>query len=185
MSNKDLGEGIENFEEEVENLKNKEFRLFGIKVTAVTIGMAFSLISAGIGSLYGAFVVYQDYMDMRERIETYEAPDLSGFQEQLSILNTRLDNKLIQVESNVEVIAKGYRAELDDIKSDLDNVENLARDVDDSVAETQRDLRNDVYELEQRVNDSLRQVDSDVRKVREDLEEKIQTVLENPLNDVD
>jgi len=185
MSDKDLGEGIENFEQEVENLKNKEFRLFGIKVTAVTIGVAFSLISAVIGSLYGAFVVYQDYMDMRERIATYEAPDMSGFQEQLSVLNTKLDNKLVQVESNLTVISKGYRTELDEIKVDLSRVEALSRDVDRNTAQTQRDLRNNVYALEQRVNDSLRQVDSDVRKVREDLEEKIQTVLENPLNNVD
>lgn len=185
MSNRDLGEGIENFEQEVESLKNKQFKLFGIRVTAVTIGMAFSLISAAIGSLYGAFVVYQDYMDMRERIAAYEAPDMSGFQEQLSVLNTRLDNKIIQMESNLEVISTGYRSELDEIKSDLAKVENLSREVDRNTAETQRDLRNNVYALEQRVNDSLRQVDSDVRKVREDLEKKIQTVLENPLNNVD
>ena len=58
MSEKDLGQSLENMEEGVENLKNKEFRLFGIKVTAVTIGAAMTLISTGIGGLYGAFVVY-------------------------------------------------------------------------------------------------------------------------------
>lgn len=37
MSEKDLGQGLENFENEVEELKNKEFRIFGIKVTAITV----------------------------------------------------------------------------------------------------------------------------------------------------
>ena len=90
MSDKDLGEMTENFEAEIENLKNKEFRLFGIKVTPVTIATAMTLISTGIGGLYGAFVVYQDYMDMKEQIQSYVAPDLSGFQEQLSVLDQRV-----------------------------------------------------------------------------------------------
>src|SRR6056300_968419 len=90
MSDKDLGEMTENFEAEIDNLKNKEFRLFGIKVTAVTIGAAMTLISTGVGGLYGAFVVYQDYMDMKEQIQSYVAPDLSGFQEQLSVLEQKV-----------------------------------------------------------------------------------------------
>lgn len=181
----DLGESLDNIEEGVEELKNTKFKLFGLSMTPTTIGAAFALISTVVGALYGSFEVYKDYMEMKEQIQSYEAPDLSGFQEQLSVLNEKVESKLAQVESNVEVIRDSYRAELDDIKSDLDKAENLIRDVDDSVASTQRDLRNDVYGLEKRVNESLRQVDADVRKVRDDLEEKIQTVLENPLNDVE
>ena len=32
MSEKDLGEALDNIDEEIENLKNKEFRLFGIRL---------------------------------------------------------------------------------------------------------------------------------------------------------
>lgn len=181
----DLGESLDNIEEGVEELKNTKFKLFGISMTPTTIGAAFALISSVIGALYGSFEVYKDYMEMKEQIQSYEAPDLSGFQEQLSVLNQKLDSKLSQVESNVAVIKDSYRVELDAIKADLDKNESLVRSIDDSVATTQRDLRNDVYEVEKRVNESLRQVDADVRKVREDLEEKIQTALANPLNNVE
>ena len=44
MSDKDLGQGLEDFEKEVEELKNKEFRIFGIKVTAVTATAALRLL---------------------------------------------------------------------------------------------------------------------------------------------
>jgi len=181
----DLGESLDNIEEGVEELKNTKFKLFGLSMTPTTIGAAFALVSTVIGALYGSFEVYKDYMEMKEQIASYEAPDLSGFQEQLSVLNEKMDSKLSQVESNLIVIRDSYRAELDDIKSDLDKAEGLIRDIDDNVAGTQRDLRNDVYGLEKRVNESLRTVDADVRKVRDDLEEKIRTVLENPLNDVE
>ena len=51
------------------------------------------------------------------------------------------------------------------------------------MAETTRELRDDVYALEERVNDTLRDVDSDLREMREDLENRIQQILDNPLND--
>lgn len=181
----DLGESLDNIEEGVEELKNTKFKLFGLSMTPTAIGAAFALVSSVIGALYGSFQVYNDYMEMKEQIQSYTAPDLSGLQEQISVLSEKVDSKLEQVESNVDVIKDAYRAELDDIKSDLDNAEGLIRDIDDNVAGTQRDLRNDVYGLEKRVNESLRTVDADVRKVRDDLEEKIRTVLENPLNDVE
>ena len=44
MADKDLGNELEKFEEGIENLKNKEFRLFGIKMTPMTI----SALIAGI-----------------------------------------------------------------------------------------------------------------------------------------
>jgi hypothetical protein len=185
---KDLGDSLDSIEEGVEDLKNTKFTLFGMSMTPTTIGAAFALISTVIGALYGSFEVYKDYMEMKEQIQSYEAPDLSGFQEQLSVLEAKMST----VDTNVSVIKDSLKEEINNLKgdvdrisSDVDGVQDLVRDVDDSVAGTQRDLRNDVYGLEKRVNESLRQVDADVRKVREDLEEKIQTVLANPLNDVE
>ena len=37
MADKDLGESLENMEEGIENLKNKEFRVLGIKVTFMSV----------------------------------------------------------------------------------------------------------------------------------------------------
>ena len=97
---KDLGKGIENFEKEVENLKNKEFKIFGIKVTAVTISMAIGLISSGIGALYGAFVAYQDYMNMKEKIENYSSPDLSGIEQKIAVADETIDRKSTRLNSS-------------------------------------------------------------------------------------
>jgi hypothetical protein len=51
------------------------------------------------------------------------------------------------------------------------------------VADTTRELRDDVYALEERVNDTLRDVDLELREIRDDLESRIQQMLDNPLND--
>ena len=39
--------------------------------------------------------------------------------------------------------------------------------------------------MEKEMQKRFREMDADIRKNKEDLEEKIQTVLENPLNDVE
>ena len=51
------------------------------------------------------------------------------------------------------------------------------------MADTTRELRDDVYALEERVNDTLRDVDLELREIRDDLESRIQQMLDNPLND--
>ena len=204
MADKDLGEMTENFEEEIENLKNKEFRLFGIKVTAVTIGAAMTLISTGIGGLYGAFVVYQDYMDMKEQIQSYVAPDLSGFQEQLSVLDTR-----VQAAEDSVFESQGYIRDVrNGLAEDIRTVENLVSDVEDRMRELETDMRDQLRLNDQDVQAQLNsqadrfdrltnrmmsdfdqkrdalatESDRKIQELEDRLEQRIQRALDNPLN---
>jgi len=54
----------------------------GGKMLAVMVGL-----STFVGGLYGAFEVYKDYMDMKEQISSYTAPDLSGFDKKLAVMS--------------------------------------------------------------------------------------------------
>jgi len=177
MADKDLGEGLENMEEGIENLKNKEFRVLGVKVTAVTITMALSLASAGVGSLYGAFVVYADYMDMRERISEYEAPDLSGFQEQLSVLEEKV---LAQTEVlNVEMNA---------LKEEVKLMDQNMNQTGDRVSDIKNDLRDDLVRMEKiidQVEDDVKETESDVRQMVQNAEERFENKRDALQNDYD
>ena len=66
-----------------------------------------------------------------------------------------------------------------------DDAEALVRTVDAKTAETQREIRNDVYEMEREMQKRFREMEADIRDNKKELEDKIQTVLENPLNDVE
>jgi chromosome segregation ATPase len=199
MSDKDLGEGIEDFENEIENLKNKELRLFGIKVTAVTIGMAFSLVSAGIGSLYGAFVVYQDYMDMRAQIQEYVAPDLSGFQEQISVIDEKMNGVLAEVRvmkdsmnqtgDRVSDIKNDLREDLVRMEKIIDQVEDQTREVENKVRdivqnaeerfENKRDaLQNDYDQAKDRLQTNTSR---ELKDLEDRLNKRLQQALDNPL----
>jgi len=130
---------------------------------------------------WGAFEFYNDYRNMKETIESYVAPDMSGINQELAVQNERMES----LEASMLILV----ADLDKLDSEsfrgINTVEDLARQVDDRTAETQRELRDDVYALEEKVNDRLRVMDEDLRESRKDLEDKIQTILENPLNDVE
>jgi cell division protein FtsB len=133
------------------------------------------------GMAWGAFEFYNDYRNMKEMIESYVAPDMSEINQGLAVQNERMES----LEASMEILV----ADIDKLDSEsfrnINNVEDLARQVDDRTAETQRELRDDVYALEEKVNDRLRVIDEDLREARKDLEDKIQTILENPLNDVE
>jgi septal ring factor EnvC (AmiA/AmiB activator) len=97
MSDKDLGEELENIEQGVENLKNKEFKLFGIKMTPMTIGAAFAALGSIIGALYAGFTMYQ-------KVEEIASLDLGSYEQQMNDTSNRIEiqGKLLQsIEDNL------------------------------------------------------------------------------------
>ena len=93
MSEKDLGEELEN----IENLKDKEFKLFGLKMTPTTIGMAVAAIGSVLGTLYAGFTMYQ-------KVEEIASLDIGAYEQQMELTNQKIDNqeKLLQsIEGNL------------------------------------------------------------------------------------
>lgn len=133
------------------------------------------------GGAWGAFEFYNDYRNMKETIESYVAPDMSGIEKELAVQREMMSSIIVTVDAQTEKLEKVE----DELNNDINKVEELARDTDDRTAETQRELRDDVYALEEKVNERLRVIDEDIRETRKDLDEKIQQILENPLNDVE
>lgn len=151
-----------------------EFEFAGMTFRGGKMVVILTALSTLGGGAWGAFEFYNDYRNMKETIESYVAPDLSSIEQTLATIETRLDN----TEKLVGVVAE----DLDRLQSSVDKAESLARRVDDSTAETQRELRDNVYEIEIRVNKTMRQLDQDLRDTRKELEEKMQIILDNPLN---
>ena len=181
MAEKDLGEGLEQLEEGIENLKNKEFKILGIKVTAVTIGAAFGVVSTVIGGLYGAFTVYNDYMDMKEQIQSYVAPDLSGFQEQISVM----EQKMVSTEDSVLQATEYARTIKNDLKDDVARLETMVDRIEDGLRETETEVRDMIDEADIRFDRKRDQLYADtdrkIQEVDDRLNARIQEALDNPL----
>lgn len=155
-----------------------EFEFGGMTFRGGKMFVILTALSTLGGGAWGVFEFYNDYRNMKAQIQDYVAPDLSHIEQQLAVQQETMDTLAVLVES-----LKTKLDETDDrLSEDLDKVENLARRVDDTTAETQREVRDDVYAMEQKVNERMRTLDQDVRDLRKDLENKIQTILDNPLN---
>lgn len=158
-----------------------EVEVGGVTFKGGRIFVLLTVLSTLGGGAWGAFEFYNDYREMKEQIQSYVAPDMSGIEQELAVQREMMSSVAV----TVDAIKDSQDSLEDELKNDINKVEELARDVDDRTAETQRELRDDVYALEEKVNERLRVIDEDIRETRKDLDEKIELILENPLNDVE
>jgi len=156
-----------------------------VKVSGGRLLLVIPLLGSIGAAMWGGFELYQRLLTAEEAITEYVSPDFSNYDEALAVIATRIDTTEMLI-SAAERAADQRLVELsnkiDRLQVDIDSVESIARDTDDTVALAARELRDDVYALEERVNDSLREIDTELREMRDDLEERIQRILDNPLN---
>ena len=206
MSDKDLGEITENFENEVENLKNTKMKLFGITVTPTTIMGALTIVGALLGTLYGVFESYKAFQDMAEKLETldieavearnvaietklgdaidYTRDIKDGLRDDILKIEQavdRMEDKVDASENRVKDAQASIELILEDIRADMNQVEKdvaqSIREVESLNRETEKDVRDTMRETESRI-------DTDMRQLEKDINEKLQEALDNPLNDM-
>ena len=97
-----------------------EVEIAGAKIKGGKMLLLLPILGTLGGGLWGGFEFYKDYMNMREKIESYEAPDLSGFDKKLAILREEMSALESEVNSKEELIqdARDYTK---DIKNDLND----------------------------------------------------------------
>ena len=197
MADKDLGESLENMEEGIENLKNKEFRVLGIKVTFMSVTALVTVIGTVVGSLYGGFLMYQKieeaiaFVDQQQEYEE----KINSYDGRMQLIETKLEE------------AVGYTNEIkNDLKGDIRRIEGVVDTVERTNKETTRDVQTDIRAfrvemktLDRELRTDLKAQDSDIREtvskqdkavrdrmdqVENDLTRKLQEALDNPLNDM-
>jgi hypothetical protein len=154
VSEKDLNKAVDNLEEAKEKYlsANTVISIGGYAFTPAKLMIAAGIVSSVLGGLYGSFEVYKDYMDMKEKIAKYVAPDLSEF-----------DKRLTVVEESASKTNDYTRDIKNDIKGDLRKLEKVVEDVERSNKQMSRE------------------VEQDIRQLRKEIDTKIQKALDNPL----
>jgi len=166
-------------EEQEDNKTTLE--IAGIKFTGGKMFAVITALTTLVGGLYGAFEVYKDYMDMKEQIQSYVAPDLSGFQEQLSVM----EEKLKATEDSV-IEARDYTRDIKtDLKTDIDRLESVV-DQNEQRTKKSEDAVRDMIDLANQRFDTKREslateTDRKIQDLEGRLNTKIQTALDNPL----
>jgi DNA repair exonuclease SbcCD ATPase subunit len=179
MADKDLGQELENLEEGIENLKNKEFRIMGIKVTFMTASAAFAVLGSVIGTLYGGFLMYQKVEQAIAFVEqqTEYEEKISGFEQRMELMEKELSATKGSVQE-----ATGYANEIkNDLKSDIRRLEGVVDSVERSSKQLQRETLADVKDMRNELRDTRKEVEREMKAQKADLEKKLKEAVDNPL----
>jgi len=187
---KDVNAKIDEAEKAMKKYASKDtvISIGGYEFTPAKLMVAFTIVSSTLGGLYGAFEVYKDYQSMKKKIASYEAPDLSGF-----------DKRLAVIEENSQKTSDYTRDIKVDLKNDLRRNESVTEQVERSVKQAQReteaemrqarkDVREDLDKARAEVNairkemaDARREISREVETLKKEVDGKIQRAIDNPL----
>jgi len=124
------------------------------------------------GVLWGGFEFTKDYMNMRDKINEYIAPDLSHFTIKLNVFEERVGalEELLNIKiANMEVL----------LTTELDKATQLVRSAQEDARSIRTDMRKDLTEIQdsivavdkrsrnmdKEVRESLRQAETDIRSL--------------------
>jgi len=139
----------------------------GIKFSGGKVFIILSLLGAIIGGGWTGYKFYDDYLDMKAKIENYTAPDLSNYDEQIAVIKSELDLILDEI-TIISDVARDMRS---DMKADLRQQANDIRHITEIV--------NDV---EDRQKEDARELLNEMKLLEESLDLKINKALNNPLS---
>ena len=176
-----------------------ELEVAGIKFRGGKIFLVLTALTTAGGGLWGGFEFYKDYLNMKEQIQEYVAPDLSGFDKEIALTKKEMESKtdLIQTEVNMiiqemEMIMSEIRLVSDvanelknDLRQDVRRVEKIVNDVEQQTKEDSRDNAQELKTTIKDIEDDMKKLESDIKEAQTELEEKIdkriKRALENPL----
>jgi len=179
-----------------------EVEVGGVKFTGGKMFAVITALSTLGGVAWGGFEFYNDYRNMKEQIQEYVAPDLSGMQEEISVLTERLVSAESNIDTKLKAVDESVLAALDytrDIKIDLkadiqgietqvDRVEKTVKATQDSIDKTLREVEIVSRESEKDVRDRMREteerIEADMNKLEKDIQAQVEEALDNPLNDM-
>ena len=154
-----------------------EVEFAGVKFRGGKIFIIVTALTTLGGGLFAGFEFYKDYMNMRAKIESYTAPDLSGFEKKLAVLREEMA-ALKQMEAMIKESADDARDYTKDIKRDLkDEMHHMSKQVDDIEKRGKEALR--------LVRESIDTNDTKVRKLVTDSSDRFDKRREQLRRDMD
>ena len=160
------------------NVGGVSFKGFG-KISALFI-VASTIISGG----WFGYQLWDQWLDLNERMANYEEPDLSGFDKQIALNKAETDKRFELIEQKMETLS----SELSMILQEIELIAMTARELKDDLKKDVRTLQQDSRHTESVVNsiknntrDELRLFEQSIKDLEGELELKINKALANPL----
>ena len=157
-------------EAEFAGLKFKGGKVFGILLALGTL----------IGSLYGGFVAFKDYQDMKQTMLNYSAPNLSGFEKELALIEQEvgiISSEMAMMISEITLVSDVANELKNDLRTDLRRIESIIEDVEQNQKQDSRENQADI-------KIAIKEIKEDMLELEEKIADMIQKTLANPLSQI-
>lgn len=157
----------------------------GLKFSGGKFFIILSLISAIIGGGWSGYRFYDDYLDMKQQVQDFVAPDLSGFDKKIDLAKAEMDKRLELIEQELEMI----KGEMSMILEEVQLVAGVSSELKNDLKADLRAMNGDIRHITEIVNDvedrqkeDTREVLDELKLIEEALDIKIDKALNNPLS---
>ena len=157
----------------------------GMKFTGGKFFIILSLIGTIVGGGWTGYKFYDDYLDMKQQVQEFVAPDLSGFDKKIELAEAEMDKRLELIEQELEMI----KTEMSMILEEVSLVASTAKELKDDLKADLRQMEGDIRHITEIVNDvedrqkeDNRELLDELKIMEENLDLKINKALNNPLS---
>ena len=144
----------------------------------ITVLTALSMLG---GAAWGGFEFYNDYRNMKAKIDKYVTPALSGINERISVM----EEQVVQAVDYTRDIKVDLKKDILTIEQQSDRVEKIVKQTQDDIDKALREVEIVSRESEKDVRDTMRETEKRIDEEMDTLEKKlkvqIQEALDNPL----
>ena len=150
-----------------------EIEYGGVKASGSKLLLVIPLLGTLGGGLWGGFEFYKDYMDMKEQIQEYVAPDLSEFDKQIAIQKEHQ----ITVERHMDFVSE----ELELFKGEFAGVRERITENTDYLRDAKHDLKDEMVRMEKhldRIEIEVTKAEDEMRTIAESLETDVRALMD-------
>ena len=165
-----------------------ELEFAGLKFKGGKIVVVITALGTLLGGAWAVFEFYKDYLDMKEQIQNYTAPDLSGFDKRIDLVQQEVDmlqGEMTMILDEVNLVAGVAKELKNDLKADVRRIETIVEDVETRVKEdsreNERDLKATIDSIESDMETLEDKINTSMKELQESIDKQIKTTLANPL----
>ena len=197
-----------NIDEQVDKLEsvvdpNTVISIGGYSFTPAKLMIAGTILSTVLGGLWGGFELWKDYMDMKDKIANYVAPDLSELEKKIELMEANVDksveytqdikndlkNDIRRLETVVENVERSSKSGLRDAdqtvnstKKEVDQaVKEIRKESDNAIKDIRRYSDQTIKEINQELTRNQKETQQEIKQLRREIDDKIKKALDNPL----
>jgi len=150
-----------------------EIEYGGVKASGSKLLLVVPLLGTIGGGLWGGFEFYKDYQDMKEQIQSYVAPDLSGFDKQIAIQQEHQ----VTVERHMDFVSE----ELELFKGEFAGVRDRITENTDYLRDAKHDLKDEMVRMEKhldRIEIEVTKAEDEMRSISEKLNDDVRALMD-------